>query len=132
MQKEQLVSTENMRLFSHMLYEYKKGVRRLAMYTCTDRECEFCVKKLEKNDISYMTARASDGKTNIFFGDCPCISIIESFGKDKLNEFDEKEDFILGTLLGYDVTKQCERYLTMSAPQKCKGCSQTVRLVESC
>lgn len=109
-----------------MVYEYKKGVRRLAMYTCDDNECRFCIKKLEKSGISHMTAKAPNGKTNIFFGDCPCISILESFGKDKLNEFDEKEDFILGILLGYDVTKQCERYISLSKPEKCKGCKVPV------
>lgn len=117
----------NLRLFSHMVYEYKKGVRRLAMYTCDDHECRFCVKKLEKSGISYMVTKARDGKTNIFFGDCPCISIIESFGKDRLNEFDAKEDFILGILLGYDVTKQCERYIGLSTPEKCKGCKVPVK-----
>lgn len=105
-----------------MVYEYKKGVRRLAMYTCSGLECEVCVEKLEKSGISYLVTPASEGKSNVFFGDCPCISIIESFQKDRLNEFDEKEDFILGILLGYDVTKQCERYLNMSAPKKCSEC----------
>ncbi|ADD67835.1 conserved hypothetical protein [Denitrovibrio acetiphilus DSM 12809] len=113
----------NLRLFSHMVYEYKKGVRRLAMYTCSENECEFCIKKLEKSEITYMVATAGDGKSNIFFGDCPCISILESFGKEKLNEFDQKEDFILGILLGYDVTRQCERYISMSDMDKCMGCS---------
>ena len=117
------MSRNSLRLFSHMLYEYKKGVRRLAMYTCSDSECGFCVNKLEKSKVSYHLAPASDGRVNIFFGDCPCIRIIESFKKDKLNEFNEKEDFILGVLLGYDVLKQCERYLNQLAPDKCKKCA---------
>jgi len=113
-----------MRLFSHMIYEYKKGVRRLALYTCAEHECEFCIKKLEKGGVSYHVADAQDGKRNIFFGDCPCIRIVESFGSKKLNEYDLKEDFILGTLLGYDVTKQCERYISQSSAEKCRKCSQ--------
>lgn len=110
-----------------MIYEYKKGVRRLAMYTCCEGECGVCVQKLEKNGISYILSSARDGRSNIFFGDCPCISIIESFGDKPLNEFDEKEDFILGTLLGYDITKQCERYLTITKPSKCSSCAESVK-----
>lgn len=97
------------------------------MYTCAEGECEFCVKKLENSGISYIISSAVDGKANIFFGDCPCISIIESFGDKPLNQFDEKEDFILGTLLGYDITKQCERYLTITKPVKCNDCAQVMQ-----
>lgn len=95
------------------------------MYTCSGGECSHCILKLEKNGISYKVSPAQDGKVNIFFGDCPCIRIIESFGKDRLNEFDVREDFILGILLGYDVTRQCERYLALSEPHECRVCSRT-------
>jgi len=105
-----------------MLYEYKKGVRKLAMYTCSESESYFHIKKLQTSDIAYVVSEAFNDKVNIFFGDCPCISIIESFGEKKLNDLDEKEDFILGVLLGYDITKQCERYMGMIVPDKCKAC----------
>lgn len=121
----------NNRLFSHMLYEYKKGVRRLALYTCSDSECELCIKKLERSNVSYFVVPAGNKRTNIFFGDCPCVSIIESFGCKMLNEYDEKEDFILGVLLGYDISKQCERFLEISPQEKCKTCGKSVAKKQS-
>lgn len=42
-------------------------------------------------------------------------------------EYDEKEDFILGVLLGYDVTKQCERYIDYVRPDTCIGCAAKLR-----
>jgi hypothetical protein len=108
-----------------MIYEYKKGVRRLALYTCPEVESEFCITKLKNSGISYLVSPACDEKVNIFFGDCPCISILESFGEKKLNKFDEKEDFILGVLLGYDLTKQCERYINLTSPKKCQSCTSS-------
>jgi len=110
------MGAKDMRLFAHMLYEYKKGVRRLAMYTCSDSECLYCTDKLMRCGISYLCIPASDNRVNLFFGDCLCIQILESFDKIKLNELDEKEDFILGALLGYDISKQCERYLSKVYP----------------
>jgi len=95
-----------------MLYEYKKGIRRLLLFTCSKEDCNYCVDKLSRNCINYLVYSATEDKQNIFFGDLPCLKIIESFNKHKLNELDQKEDFILGTLLGYDISKQCERYLT--------------------
>lgn len=108
----------DMRLFAHMLYEYKKGVRKMVMYSCSEDESFYCIEKLNKCGISYLRVPVSDDKVNIFFGDCFCIRILESFGKSKLGDFDEKEDFILGTLLGYDVSKQCERYLSRVHPSE--------------
>lgn len=117
------MSKNHARLFSHMLYEYKKGVRKLALYTCPENEAQFHIQKLKKNAISYSVSATSSGKVNIFFGDCPCIGIVESFGGKMLNELDPKEDFILGVLLGYDITKQCERYMSLAEMPKCKSCS---------
>lgn len=105
---------EQNRLFSHMIYEYKKGIRRLVLYTAREEEAQDCRAKLGKSGISWFETEAKDGKINFFFGDAPCINIIESFGRKPLNQLDEKEDFILGVLLGYDLTRQCERYLSFA------------------
>lgn len=116
------MSNAENRLFSHLLYEYKKGIRRLVLYTARIEESEVCRIKLKRSGISWHETPAKEGRINFFFGDCPCISIIKSFGDKPLNSFDEKEDFILGVLLGYDVTKQCERYLGNIEKQYCAAC----------
>ncbi|MGE4319025.1 MAG: DUF2023 family protein [Deferribacterales bacterium] len=117
------MSREENRLFSHMVYEYKKGIRRLVLYTAKEHEAELCRMKLSKSGIAWYELASKDGRINFFFGDCPCISIIRSFGEKPLNEFNEKEDFILGVLLGYDLTKQCERYLNNTERAFCAVCA---------
>lgn len=102
---------EENRLFSHLVYEYKKGIRKLVLYTAKELEAEVCRAKLDRSSIDFHETEAKDGRINFFFGDRPCVDIVRSFGEKPLNEFDEKEDFILGVLLGYDLTRQCERYL---------------------
>lgn len=110
------------KVFSHMLYEYKKGVRRLALFTALETELPACIAKLNNCGVTYLTRPAGSGKVNLFFGECPCIRIIETFGAKMLNAYDEKEDFILGILLGYDITKQCERYLGAVNRPLCANC----------
>ena len=50
---------------------------------------------------------------NVFFGDKPCVDVIKSFNQPHLSKLNPEQDFILGVLLGYDKTKQCERYLKL-------------------
>ena len=39
-----------------------------------------------------------------------CINIVRLICNRPLNLLTPEEDFILGTMLGYDVCQQCERY----------------------
>jgi hypothetical protein len=100
-----------MDLFSHHLYEYKKGLRRLVLHTTPKSTQEVIEHKLERAGISYLTHEISGGKINIFFGDDYCVTIVRTFGKRGLSELSDEEDFILGVMLGYDLVQQCERYL---------------------
>ncbi len=40
-----------------------------------------------------------------------CVDIIKQMNFDSLSDLTDEEDFILGTMLGYDRMNQCERYL---------------------
>ena len=67
--------------------------------------------RLKREKISYLIQKVNEGKINVFFGNPSSIKVIESFKQPKLNEYTPEQDFILGTLLGYDKVQQCDRYL---------------------
>jgi len=103
------------RIFSHHIYELKKGLRHLILFTTTEEHRLGIVQKLESHNIPYLIqpVAPTSTKINVFFGDQTCIDVLETFGSRYLSELTAEEDFMLGVMLGYDRVKQCERYLRM-------------------
>lgn len=100
-----------MRVFYHLIYEYKKGVRDLMLCTLTADTEEKVIWKLEKNAISYRIQRLKNGNINVFFGKAECLNVANRICGDRpLNLLTPEEDFILGILLGYSISEQCNRY----------------------
>lgn len=102
-----------LRVFSHHIYEYKKGLRSLILTTEKEANRKIITDRLERENISYLIQNVDDKKINVFFGNPDSINVIKSFNQPKLNEYTPEQDFILGTLLGYDKIQQCQRYLKM-------------------
>ncbi|MBK5719747.1 DUF2023 family protein [Dysgonomonas sp. Marseille-P4677] len=100
-----------MRVFYHLIYEYKKGVRDLVLYTLTADAESKAIWKLEKNAINYKIQRLKNGNINVFFGKEECLTVVSRIcGEKALNQLTPEEDFILGILLGYSISEQCSRY----------------------
>lgn len=110
-----------MRVLMNHIYEYKKGVRNMVIFTCRKRYEKFATERLRRQDIDAIVMPAGKENINIYFGRRECIEAVRMFVNRPLNELSPEEDFILGTLLGYDLCAQCERYCT----RKCK-CGQGV------
>ncbi|MFP4015275.1 MAG: DUF2023 family protein [Chitinispirillaceae bacterium] len=102
---------EQVHLFNHLIYEYKKGLRNLVLLTSVPQDRVPIEKRLIRNGISYRIHQVNGHKINVFFGSPECVAVVESFGGKDLCQLNDEEDFILGTLLGYDKQKQCQRYL---------------------
>ena len=49
-------------------------------------------------------------KVNLYFGNRRCLDAVATFIHKPLNRLSPEEDFMLGTMLGYDIAGQCERY----------------------
>ncbi|MBR6250332.1 MAG: DUF2023 family protein [Bacteroidales bacterium] len=105
----ELVSAELMVLSNH-IYEYKKGVRNLILFTLTNRQVSSAVEKLQRQNIDYIVQTIGSNNVNIFFGKKECLDAIRMFVDRPLSMLSPEEDFILGALLGYDVCRQCERF----------------------
>ena len=101
---------ESLRIFDTYLYEVSKGTKPVALVTLEAEYKEKIETRLKKMKIAYLIQPLECDKFNIFFGKKECISVIKTFIKP-LNLLSAEEDFILGTILGYDTVLQCERYL---------------------
>ncbi len=100
-----------MEVLGHHIYEYKKGLRSLVLHTMLANDYEKTKEVLERKKIEHLIYWVNERKFNVFFGKRECIEVLKSFGKENLNDFTDEEDFILGTMLGYDRIQQCQRLL---------------------
>ena len=96
---------------SQHLYAYKRGVRRLVLHTTKAVDRHHIETKLTKEAIPFLIVSVSPEKINVFFGDRVCVEVVRSIGKRKLSDYTAEEDFLLGAMLGYDMVRQCDRYL---------------------
>lgn len=99
-----------LKLFMHHIYEYKKGVRNLFLCTTSFICGNLLINRLQNQGIPFTQQKVSSRKVNIYFGKEACINVVKSFIDKPLNELTAEEDFMLGTMLGYDITMQCDRY----------------------
>jgi hypothetical protein len=101
----------DMQILLHHIYEYKKGLRNLVLHTMSKNEQYLAEELLIRKGIYYIIQDVNDRKINVSFGRNQCVKIVESFGNKSLSDFSDEEDFILGIMLGYDRTQQCDRYM---------------------
>lgn len=103
-----------MEVLAHHIYEFKKGLRYLVLHTMRKSEREQAERKLRANHIAYFI-QENNRNINVFFGAEECVEVMRRLAVKPLNEFTPEEDFILGSLLGYDKRQQCERYLSKTS-----------------
>ena len=76
-----------MELFKNLIYEYKKGMRDLALYTCESDLVEEFIVILEKMKIQYLFINLPKNKSNLFFGNPFCLEIVRRFSNKELIKF---------------------------------------------
>lgn len=99
-----------MKVFLNHIYEFKKGVRQMVLYTMNKRNLDFAEKRLRNQRINYVIQSVDGERINLFFGKDECINAIRMIVTRPLNQLTPEEDFILGAMLGYDICGQCRRY----------------------
>ena len=100
----------DMKVLMNHIYEYKKGVRRMVLFTCNLRYEQYATHRLSRQHIDYVVQPSGKQNINIYFGRRECLNAIRLLVTRPLNELTPEEDFILGAMLGYDICAQCERY----------------------
>ncbi|MDR2084488.1 MAG: DUF2023 family protein [Bacteroidales bacterium] len=109
-----------MKVLAHHIYEYKKGLRNLVLHTLDASLKPLAELKLQQQNIDYIIRYVTPSKINLFFGKPECVRVIDKIGDKNLNKFTPEEDFILGTMLGYDRLQQCHRYLKKKEQENVK------------
>ena len=110
MSAEDFTRFDSLKLFLHQIYEFRKGVRNLVLCTMCPSCADILRKRLDSLGIAHLTQPVSDKKLNLYFGNENCLNAVKTFVHKPLNKLTPEEDFILGTMLGYDIRQQCERY----------------------
>lgn len=103
--------SNDLKVFHHHIYEYKKGIRNLILATEKSIHRKVIEDRLNNEKIDFVIQEFSKDKINVFFGAEDCVKVVKTFVDRKLNELSPEQDFMLGIMLGYDRLKQCERYL---------------------
>jgi hypothetical protein len=116
--KATTVPTEIKVLMNH-IYELHKGVRHMVLFTCNKRYSELAIQRLESQGFPYLVQPAGQHNLNVYFGRRECLEAIRLIVNRPLNQLTPEEDFILGTMLGYDLCAQCERYCKRKS--ECEG-----------
>ena len=100
-----------MDVFYHLMYEHGRGLRDLALYTVAPEQQEEVARALDLESVSYLFRPIEDGRVNVYFGHQACVDVVASFGSCPNCHLTPEQDFMLGIMLGYDRTRQCERFL---------------------
>ncbi len=103
----------DLKVFHHHIYEYKKGIRSLILTTEKSIYRKPIENRLTNEKIDFAIQDVDKNKINVFFGAKKCVEVVKTFIHKKLSELSPEQDFILGTLLGYNKEAQCDRYLNM-------------------
>lgn len=115
---------EDMKVLVNHIYEFKKGVRRMVLFTFNKRYEQFAVTRLQHQNISYVIQPVGNDRLNLFFGKKECLDAIRLMITKPLCQLTPEEDFILGAMLGYDICAQCERYCERKNRQtECSTCN---------
>ena len=80
----QVIPAELKVLMNH-IYEYKKGVRRMILFTCNRRYEAFAVQRLSRQAIDYVVQPAGKENVNVYFGRRECLDAIRLFVTRPLN-----------------------------------------------
>lgn len=109
------INPVELKVFLNHIYELKKGVRQMVLYTTNRKYEDFAVKRLNSQKINYLIQPVGHDKINLFFGKKECINAISFLATKPLNMLTPEQDFILGAVLGYDICAQCRRYCQRKA-----------------
>ena len=108
----------DLKVLMNHIYEYQKGVRQMVLFTCPKELGRSATQRLERQHIDYVLQPAGRSNLNVYFGRRECLDAIRLIVTRPLNQLTPEEDFILGTMLGYDLCAQCQRYCERKCRKK--------------
>ena len=76
----------DLKVFLNHVYEFKKGVRNMVLYTTNRKNESFAVARLASQHIAYCVQPVDSRRINLFFGRPECINAIRFMATRPLNE----------------------------------------------
>lgn len=110
------INFTNLRVFLNCIYELKKGIRQMALFTSSRRHRDFVTERLESQGLDYVIQDINEHNMNVYFGAKECIEAIRIIIDRPLHEISPEADFMLGAMLGYDIRVQCRRFCERKSP----------------
>ena len=105
------------RIFLNHVYEFKKGVRNMVLYTMNKEHEAFAIRRLERQNISYLIQEVNANKINLFFGKAECMDAIRHIIIRPLNHLTPEEDFIFFWIRYFDLDCDYSEYINMINPR---------------
>ena len=99
MATERIIPGE-IRIFLNHIYEFKKGVRNMVLYTMSREHEEFAIRRLKNQKISYMIQEVGTNKINLFFGKPECMEAMRSYHHSPLESTVCRRGLHLGSHAG--------------------------------
>ena len=62
------INPEIVQVFLNQIYEFKKGVRRMVLFTAEKKYEDFTTRRLSSQNIDYLIQPVGNDKINLFFG----------------------------------------------------------------
>ena len=85
-----MVLPPEMKVLMNHIYEYKKGVRRMILFTCNRRFEAYATQRLCHQSIDYVVQPAGKENINVYFGRKECLAAIRMFVTRPLNELSHR------------------------------------------
>lgn len=111
--QEVAVHDGHQKVFNHHVYEYRKGLRDLALQTLPREHEGWVIARLDDLDVAYLIYPVGKRHINVFMGWPECVAVVRRIGKFDLSRYTPEEDFILGVMPGYGRRQQVMRYLDL-------------------
>ena len=74
--QQEIATPVDLKVLMNHIYEYKKGVRRLVLYTFNKKYESFAITRLERQNIDYIIQPVGNDRLNLFFGKKECLDAI--------------------------------------------------------
>lgn len=74
------INPVELKVFLNHIYEYKKGVRQMVLYTTNRKYEAFAVNRLKSQRIKFVIQPVDEERINLFFGKAECINAIRADG----------------------------------------------------
>lgn len=77
MQQTREIMPIDMKVLMNHIYEYKKGVRQMVLFTFNKKYEDFAIERLKHQNINYIIQPVGNNRMNLFFGKKECMDAIK-------------------------------------------------------